>query len=275
MSPRTAGLLLALGLGGCSSTGVGNPAPASFQLSIIADDETEASLGGAADDLADAGASGKSDATAEGGAFVAANGEALPRAAIADALLVIGRVLFLPCDATDAGSVVLGPFVVDLVHGTTSPPIPAVTVPSHGFCGLDVPLAPAASPSWLEGRSVYFDGTRADGTPFRFYADVQATLRVRAAPGVSWGPGAQAVRAAFWALRPRQWLESAELSGLELTTLPDGSVTIDISCHSLLRRAIRARLAGSSTLYDDVNGDAAFDLGDRLVTLGYGLPDAD
>jgi hypothetical protein len=79
----------------------------------------------------------------------------------------------------------------------------------------------------------------------------------------------------FWALRPRQWLEPSELNELEATSAGDGTLAIDIERHPLLLRAIRARLAGRSTLYDDSNGDAAFDAADRDAALGYGIPDAD
>lgn len=268
-------LVFAWALGGCSSTGVGNPSPATLQLSIIRDDdEGAAGEGGAAGDSAAAGAAG--DSGGSGTTPVGSSSDAgLPRAAIQNALLVIGRVVLLPCEPSEPESTVLGPFVVDLVHGGTSPTIPPVQVPPNGFCGLDAPLAPAGAPARLAGRSVYFDGVRADGTAFRFYADVQATLRVRAPAGISWGPGTRPLRSVFWALRPRQWLEPSELSGLEATNPGDGTLSIDLARHPVLLRAIRSRLAGRSTLYDDANGDATFDLADRLATLGYGIPDAD
>jgi len=269
---RNAWLTLVLTLGGCSSTGVGNPSPATLQLSIIRDDDAEAGTGGAADGAAEAGAPSEAGA---GGAPESSNGSGLPRAAVKDALLVIGRLILLPCEPSEPPSVAVGPFLVDLVQGGTSPAIPPLRVPAGGFCGLDAPLAPAEAPSRLVGRSLYFDGTRADGTPFRFYADVQATLRVRAPAGVSWGPGTRPVRSLFWALRPRQWLEPGELSGLEATNAGDGTLSIDLARHPLLLRAIRSRLAGRSTLYDDANGDTVFDLEDRLAALGYGIPDAD
>ena len=306
MRPRTAALVaLALGLAGCNSTGVGNPAPASLTLAITRDDEVVHPVGSTGGGLGEGGAVATEAGgaptteggapTTEGGATTAAGAGvseagaptsdaasacesddiALPRAAVENAILVIGKVRFLPCDPRDSESVASGPFLVDLVHGGTSPAIPAVSVPSGGFCGLDVPLAPAEAPSRLAGRSVYFDGTRADGTPFRFYANVQATLRVRARAGLSWGSNLQPTHSVFWALRPRQWLEPGELDALEATKLGDGALAIDVEHHPALLRAIRSRLAGRSTLYDDANDDATFDPADRDDALGDGIPNAD
>jgi len=188
---------------------------------------------------------------------------------------LIGEVRFLPCQLGEAAIVAPGPFLVDLVRGGTTPSVPAVAVPPGGFCGLDAPLVPARAPSRLVGRSVYFGGTRADGTPFRFYANVQATLRVRARPGVTWNVGSQPTRSVFWALRPRQWLEPGELDALEAVALEDGTGGIDVGRHPALLRAIRSRLAGRSTLYDDANDDSVFDEEDRGAALGDGLSDAD
>jgi hypothetical protein len=218
-------------------------------------------------------------AATEGGAAATEGGAAATegRPTIQDAILVIGEVRFLPCKAGDADALAAGPFLVDLVHGGTLPSIPEVSLPPGGFCGFDAPLAPAEAPSRLVGRSVYFGGTRADGTPFRFYANVQATLRVRARAGLTWGPGAKPSRTVFWALRPRQWLEPSELDALESTKLGDGSgaEAIDVERYPALLRAVRARLAGRSTLYDDVNADAAFDSADRDAVLGDGISDPD
>lgn len=312
MNPRRTTVVAWL-LYACNSTGVGNPAPASLQLAITGDEEPLAAAGGApatagaptsdgetaGSPASDGGATTTGDEAtpAEGGAVTAEGGHGgspvvdeaaglggassdvavLPRAAIDDALLVIGEVRFLACEAGESAVVVAGPFVVDLVHGGTSPTIPRVLVPAGGFCGLDAPLAPAAAPARLAGRSVYFAGERVDGTPFRFVANVEATLRVRARAGVSWGLEPTPARSAFWALRPRQWLEPGELNALEATALDDGSggFGIDLERHPALLRAIRSRLAGRSTLYDDVNDDNTFDAADRDAVLGDGVPDAD
>ncbi len=305
--------LVALTLHACNSTGVGNPAPVKLQLAITRDDEAIAPLGGAPGNAGapanEAGAPGTAGALANesgvawtaggapsevdtagadsvgatpvnaGGANADAPTEdaALPRAAIHDAILVIGEVRFLPCDASDEGSIAEGPFLVDLLRGGTLPQIPVVSVPTGGFCGLDAPLAPARPPSRLVGRSVYFGGERADGTPFRFYANVQATLRVRARAGVTWTGVEGPARSVFWALRPRQWLEPGELNALEASLLVDGTntETIDLERHPALLGTIRSRLAGRSTLYADANDDKVFGVVDRDAVLGEGVPDAD
>jgi hypothetical protein len=127
----------------------------------------------------------------------------------------------------------------------------------------------------LAGRSVYFDGVRADGTPFLVYANLQATLRVRARPGVSWNPPAGEKHSVFWALRPRHWVDWDELNSLSAAEDDSGRLIIDIERHPLLIRAIRSRLGGSSTLYDDANADDVFDPDDRQTIIGDGEPNAD
>jgi hypothetical protein len=249
-------LLAMLAVGGCNSTGVGNPAPVALQLSITRDDaEAQGGDGNAAGaPTTDAGQAGRVDS----------------------AILVVGEIRFLPCDPNpDEDSVAVGPFIIDLIHGGTSPIIPEVLVPPGGFCGFDAPLAPATRPARLVGRSVYFDGVRADGTPFHVYANLQATLRVRARPGVSWNPRPEPKSSVFWALRPRRWVDSGELDALSAADDGSGNLVIDVERHPLLLRALRSRLAGSSTLYDDVDADNVFDPQDRDAVIGDGLPDAD
>jgi hypothetical protein len=118
---------------------------------------------------------------------------------------------------------------------------------------------------------------RADGTPFRVYANLQATLRVRARPGVSWNPPPGEKHSIFWALRPRRWVDWNELSSLSANTDDSGNpiIDIDVERHPLLIRAIRSRLAGSSTLYDDANADDVFDPDDRHTIIGDGQANAD
>jgi len=285
-------VLAALAFTGCNSTGVGNPAPVKLQLSITRDDDAggqagdaNASGGAPVDEgvagtmnggasAGDAGAASAAEAAGGAGAF--SSGEPLPKTAVHNAILVLGELRFLPCDPSqDADAVAVGPFMVDLLHGGTSPAIPEVLVPPSGFCGLDASLAPATQPARLAGRSVYFDGVRLDGTPFRVYANLQATLRVRARPGVTWNPPSGSTHSVFWALRPRRWVDWDELNSLKATDDGSGNLVIDVERHPLLIRVVRSRLAGSSTLYDDVNADDAFDPLDRETIIGEGLSDAD
>lgn len=281
-------VLAVLAFGGCNSTGVGNPAPVKLQLSIVRDDgatEAQGGNGNAAGEPAAscclAGATAGGASAGEAGAAEAAGGEPpgveepLPSAAVHNAILVVGEVRFLACESSQDDSAAAGPFIVDLLHGGASPTIPEVLVPPGGFCGFDAPLAPETRPGRLLGRSVYFDGVRADGTPFRVYANLQATLRVRARPGVSWDPRPAALGSTFWALRPHRWVDSTELSALRADDDGSGRLIIDVERHPLLIRALRSRLAGSSTLYDDVNADDIFDPRDRDAIIGDGLADAD
>ena len=295
---RPRGLALSsvlLALGGCTSTGVGNPAPAlTLSLSLVNDDSPEASDTGAA------GAAGATNDSALGGvqgaqqdlagAAGAPAGDAggssvepstptlpLPQGAIQDAVIVLGKLHFMPCDKTQ-GSVftVPGPFVVDLKHRTTSPEIPDIQGTPGGYCGIDAPLAPAVAPAALAGRSVFFDGHRADGTFFIVYANMTATLRMRAKGGATWEGMAEPPRF-FWALHPRRWLLTAELNAADTTPYDNHlhAVVIDADRHAALFFALRARIAGVSKLYADANGDGVFDDPDREAEVGEGLDNAD
>jgi hypothetical protein len=296
-------------LGGCNSTGVGNPAPAaSLTLAIVNDTEgdysstaagasdaeggaPDSAAGGASTDAAGSDATG-GDATSEAGSAGEAGANntstntstatgteslSLPLHSIQEAIVVLGKLRFMPCD-TVQGEVftVPGPFVVDLKRKTTTPEIPPVPATVGGYCGIDAPLAPAEAPASLAGRSLFFDGFRADGTFFIVYANMIGTLRLRAKPGTAW-QGMAEPPLFFWALRPRRWLAPSELDGADVMPYGDHlrAVVIDADRHAALFLAIRSRLAGLSKLYIDVDGDGIFDDPDRAAVVGEGLDDAD
>jgi len=128
----------------------------------------------------------------------------------------------------------------------------------------------------LAGRSVFFDGYRADGTFFIVYANMTGTLKMRAKPGATW-LGQEPPPVFFWALRPRRWLMPIELNMALPMPYDDHlrAVVIDEEHHPALFIAIRKRLAGVSTLYADANGDGVFDDPDRAAEVGEGLENAD
>lgn len=308
---------LLLAVGGCTSTGVGNPAPAlTLSLSLVNDDAADAgdmSAAGAASATGEAGAAGDTNASADdvgvggadsglagasdgaagdsaasaGAASVGAAGspgtdlpppaQPLPVGAIRDAVIVLGKLHFMPCDPT-RGSVfsVEGPFVVDLKHHTTRPEIPDIAGTPGGYCGIDAPLAAATAPAALAGRSVFFDGYRADGTFFIVYANMVATLRMRAKDGAKW-QGMEPPPRFFWALHPRRWLLTAELNAADTTSYENHprAVVIDADRHAALFLLLRARIAGISKMYADANGDGVFDAPDREAEVGEGLDNAD
>ncbi len=289
---------LLLLLGGCNSTGVGNPAPAlSLSLAIVNDespalDLSEAGMGGAADTAVE-GAAGATDTAgaadepstdgAAGEPSAPSNdpsssaSQILPLRAVKDAIVVLGELRFLPCDVTQGEVLTVpGPFVVDLKKKTTTPGIPAITDTPGGYCGIDAPLTPALAPAALAGRSVLFDGYRADGTFFIVYANMTGTLKMRAKPGATW-EGEEPPPLFFWALRPRRWLMPIELNMAVPMPYDDHlrAVVIDAEHHPALFFAIRKRLAGVSTLYADANGDGVFDDPDRAAEVGEGLENAD
>lgn len=265
ISTSVAGLCV-LGLAqlpGCSSTGVGNPSvptdTGTLSLAIVGD-ELEAAEGSAEQAVAEPGDAGS------------ALPEPLPRGSLERAVLVIGSVRWTPCDEAAAVITQSGPFIVDLLAGETRPALPRFEVPAGGLCGFEAPLAPARSSAELLGRSLWFSGTRADGVRFVLFADVRATLRVRALAG----PGAAAEQAQswggegdlslLWALRPRRWAAARELD--EAEAIPSEgrrTIVIDADRHPLLFAAIRARLASQSALYLDRDGNGALDPGDRAA----------
>ncbi|MEO8900236.1 MAG: hypothetical protein ABI488_01440 [Polyangiaceae bacterium] len=293
--PRCLALsVVLLALGSCTSTGVGNPAPAlTLSLSLVNDDSAEAiDLGaagaggateevpgaGAADEVAGAaGAAGTPPGEAGSANEAPASAQPLPVGWIQDAVIVLGKVHFLPCDKTQ-GSVftVPGPFIVDLKQRSTTPEIPDIQGTPGGYCGIDAPLSAATAPAALSGRSVFFDGHRADGTFFIVYANMTATLRLRAKGGATWQAMAEPPRF-FWALHPRRWLLTAELSAAEPTPYDHHlrAVVIDQYHHTALFFALRARIAGVSKLYADADGDGVFDDADRATEVGEGLDNAD
>ncbi|MEO7036782.1 MAG: hypothetical protein ABI548_22725 [Polyangiaceae bacterium] len=297
--PRCLALsVVLLAFGGCTSTGVGNPAPAlTLSLSIVNDDSPEAidlgaaGAGGATEDVGSAGAEedvagAAPDAAGATGTPLGEAGIAnetpptaqpLPLGWIQDAVIVLGRLHFMPCDKTQGRVFTApGPFVVDLKHRTTTPEIPDIQGTPGGYCGIDAPLAPATAPAALSGRSVFFDGHRADGTFFIVYANMTGTLRLRAKAGATWQAMAEPPRF-FWALHPRRWLLTAELSAAEPTPYDNHlrAVVIDQDQHAALFFALRARIAGVSKLYADADGDGVFDDADREAEVGEGLDNAD
>jgi len=258
-------------LGACSSTGVGNPAPVSISLSIVNDSSDDA------EDVTGAAGTNGSGSAGAAGASDAPPAQALPTSAIEDAIVVLGELRFRPCDAaTGHPLAVPGPFVVDLKRGTTLPAIPSIAGTPGGYCGIDAPLAPASAPAALAGRSLFFDGTRADGAFFIVYANMTGTLRLRATPGASWSGAAEGT-SFFWALRPRRWLALAELNGADaiLDANRRRAIVIDADRHPALFLKIRARLAGLSALYTDADGDGQFTDSDRSGIVGLGLDNAD
>jgi hypothetical protein len=288
-------LALACGPSGTSSTGVGNPS-VSLSLLMIGDDADDelAGSGGeanAAGSSAQAPGSGGGNTGTDGGTSSDSNSAGvgnggapdsssdapLGKAQIRHALLSLAKLRFFPCDTARGEQVVEGPFVIDLVDSALAPPAFSVPDVPGGYCGLDAPLVPAQAPPALAGRSLFFDGVRADGTLFLLYADMQATLKLRARPGVSWSASAEQEQPQFlWAFRPRRWLTKAEVDAADSEPFAGArAIVIDIDRHPLLYAKVRARLAGKSALYPDLDHDGLLEPNERARTLGDGLEDAD
>jgi hypothetical protein len=239
---------------GCNSTGVGNPPRTeTVSLAIVADDEPEVT------EPADGG-------TAE---------PSLERGALRHAVLVFGEIRWLPCDPAGTSTVTPGPIAVDLITGETRPALGDVEVPEGGLCGFDAPLAPAQDSAELQGRSLFFSGVRADGVPFLLFANVRATLRVRARAGEAWG--AQGPLALLWALQPRRWASAMELSdAMDQPYRGSGRIiVIDVNRNPLLYDAVRARLAARSTVFVDNDSDGFLDDSERSRDVGGGSDDVE
>lgn len=248
--------LCALGMAllpGCSSTGVGNPG--------VPTDTGTLSLAIVGDELEDGSTEG-GEQQAEPGDAGTATPEPLPRGSLERAVLVIGSVRWMPCDEAAPVITQSGPFIVDLLAGETRPALPRFEVPAGGLCGFEAPLAPARSSAEILGRSLWFSGTRADGVRFVLFADMRATLRVRAVREQSWG--GEGDLSVLWAMRPRRWAAARELDDAETVTSEGRrTIVIDADRHPLLFAAIRARLASQSALFFDRDGNGALDPSDR------------
>lgn len=239
---------------GCNSTGVGNPPRTeTVSLAIVADDEpevTESTDGGSGESI-------------------------LSRGALRHAVLVFGEIRWLPCAMNGASKVTAGPIAVDLITGETRPPLGDVEVPEGGLCGFDAPLAPARDSAELQGRSLFFSGVRADGVPFLLFADVRATLRVRARASEAWG--ADGPLSLLWALQPRRWASTRELSdAMDQPYRGSGRIiVIDINSNPLLYAAVRSRLAARSTVFIDDDRDGFLDDTERTRDVGSGSDDVE
>ena len=134
-----------------------------------------------------------------------------------------------------------------------------------------VPLA-----QHLERAGQVVAGIRADGAFFIVYANMRATLKLRAVPGASW-LGGDVPSKFFWALRPRRWLGRNELNTADVMPYDNHlrAVVIDADRHPLLFLAIRSRIAGVSRLYADADDNDTFTDSDRQAVVGEGLDDAD
>ncbi|MEY2932526.1 MAG: hypothetical protein RL033_3275 [Pseudomonadota bacterium] len=254
-------------LSACSSTGVGNPGATTGTLSLaIVGDELDADQPTSDEPTSETGNVSDAGASPE-------TVTPLPRGSLERAVLVLGSVRWLPCDDTAPVITQSGPFIIDLIAGETRPPLPSIDVPEGGLCGFEAPLAPARGSAEILGRSLWFSGTRADGVRFVLFADMRATLRLRAARGQAWGGDGE--RALLWAMRPRRWAAARELDDAE-TTASDGrrTVVIDADRHPLLFALIRARLASQSALFFDRDGNGALDPSDRSEgDVGTGTTD--
>jgi hypothetical protein len=250
----------------CSSTGVGNPVTGTLSLAIVSDDEDGPAAEPAPAVLNDAAASALAP---DGSAPV----EPLPRGSLQRAVLVLGSVRWLPCDASAEVVTQSGPFMVDLIAGETRPALPELRVPEGGLCGFDAPLAPGRSAELL-GRSLLFSGVRMDGVRFVLFANMRATLRVRPASGEVWGDAADH-QALLWAMRPRHWAAAQELQNEDVSDAGgQRTLVIDADRHPLLWALIRARLASQSGMFLDRDGNGVLDAGERSAgEVGTGTTD--
>jgi hypothetical protein len=257
---RLAALILPFGFA-CGSTGVGNPATetGSLSLAIVSDDENSS-----AEPMAPIGPELTTDAAGDTTDRAAGDtAEPLPRGSLTRALIVFGSLRWLPCEPDLDPVIQSGPFLVDLLAGETRPPLPELTVPEGGMCGFDAVLAPARSGADVAGRSLLFTGERADGVRFILFADLRATLRVRAVDAEAWGTGEE--RALVWGMRPRRWASPSELAAEQPSESTNGERTlvIDADRHPLLFASIRARLAGQSALFRDRDRNGVLDAEER------------
>ncbi len=254
---------------GCGSTGVGNPDDAEFSsvsLAIVSEEDESVDW-----------PLPSSEREADAGALA---DEPLPRGALERAVLVLGRIEWLPCDEGLLPIVLHGPFVVDLLGGQTRQAPPPVDVPPGGLCGFDAALAPALESASLLGRSVLFSGRRGDGVGFLLFADVRVTLRVRPGEGERWGvrvrgEGGERQRL-LWAHAPRRWARRMELDSAEPSDWADRRriIVIDVNRFPGLYARIRARLGAESQLFLDQDGNGSLNPAESAAgAIGSGSTD--
>jgi hypothetical protein len=237
---------------GCSSTGVGNPGVSTQSLVVTSDPDVEPS---AAD-----------------------TEERLDAAQLQRAILVLGELRFIGCETPETNTVVVtGPFIVDLAQNQMQPALPEFDLPTGGLCGIDAVLAPAKTSAEMTGRSLFFRGTRSDGTIFLLFANMEGTLRLRPRAGVDWGQVSE--YGLLWTMRPRRWLLPSELDASEPDST-DGErrvIAIDLDRHPVLYETVRSRLGSRSTLHLDWDDDGRLDDSERKsdAWIGVGLDTLD
>jgi hypothetical protein len=266
--------------GASGATGEGGAAPelAPASAGMLTEAGGASEAGGAAGAPAEVAAAGAPAEAAGAGAIAHVDGDDLPSASVAHAVVVLDHISWQPCNGAGP-TTVHGPFIVnlvgDLIPERTKPQIPSVVEPEGGFCGLEAPLTAAEAPAELAGRSLFFDGTRSDGTLFVLYANVQATLRVKRHGSIVWS--ASETPSVLWAFRPRRWLSRMAID--QATPMPwdgaDFKVVIDLNRHPVLLDALRKRLAGKSSLFLDLNKNRMLDDEDRDAIVGDGSDDPD
>lgn len=236
---------------GCESTGVGNPR-SELTVSVTSD------LNNAEPDAPDPTV-------------------VLDSTHLHDAVIVFGKMHWLPCDAADQPSVLPGPFVVNLITSQVEPNLPPIAVPPGGYCGFDAPLSTHASDAAMQGRSILFSGVRSDGTLFILYTGMQGTLHMRPEPGVVWTLSNAGDM--LWALRPHRWLSLDELDNETSDAFGSSRrvVVVDVDRHPLLYEYVRERIGARSSLHEDLNHNGKVDDDERsgAALLGVGLPSLD
>ncbi len=223
-------LRLALLVGACSSTSVGNPPRNSVEVQLTAFDALPAA---------------KPTRRAAG-------------VVILRALMVIERVRIRSCAAAELEA--RGPYVADLLGAGVVGMAPRYQTDERCFSSVQLKFAklergqaPVGAPSDVVGRSLVIEGTSATGRRFRILADFDDELELRAGTtGINLATGDARI---FVAFASNTWIEAAALDAIPGT----GDIAIDKDHNQTAYEAFRNAVKSSGHLFDDENHDGHLD----------------
>ncbi len=237
---RCSGLLLGLGLGGCTGgTETGNPS-LTGQLSYTGVSSAPADIGVR---------SGGAVATVKNAWF------ALDQVTVSSA----GDCGIKDSNTFSVRALGIGDHAAG-VHNATE-----FEATASAFCSVELPFAPVAAddmkaPAELRGRAVVVTGELADGTPFSIASAQAPLVRLQAAAN-GFELSAEAPNALL-AFDFAAWLSDLNWATADID---GGRIDVSTSSNPELLRKFEEQLASGVALYRDSNGDGVLDTTPELL----------